>query len=105
MRLQGVCPQHEGAAETQLELGNLQLGAAAPDDHPFFTPIKLKSFSRRKGQGHIHSLARQIRGLALVFTPLPGKGRDTVIGTAIAQAYQINMRAPLKILLFRASPI
>ena len=51
----------------------------------------LKSFSRRKGQGQIHSLARQIRGLALLFTPLPGKGRDTVIGTAIAQAYQINM--------------
>ena len=54
LRLQGVRPQHEGAAETQLELGNLQLGASAPDDHPFLAPIKLTSFSRRKGQGHIH---------------------------------------------------
>ena len=53
--LQGIGSQKECAAVTELELGNLQLGALAAQNNVVFAPVKLKRFSRCKGQGYIRA--------------------------------------------------
>jgi hypothetical protein len=48
LSLQRVGAQIERTAVTEFELGNLQLGALATQNHVVFAPVKLKRFSRRK---------------------------------------------------------
>lgn len=72
-------------------MGDLELGALAGDDRPVLRPVELECLARHKGQGDKGAataglLLAQAGGL-----PVPGEGRNPIVGTLITEQDQIGM--------------
>jgi hypothetical protein len=94
VRLQEIGPHDEGSAVAQLGVGHLQLGAFIADDGPVFRPVELEGFPRFERQGHEGAAPGRVHLPLPIGLPFPGKGRHSIVGTAIAQAHQVGMQLP-----------
>lgn len=83
----------------QFPVSEALFGAATIDHRIIFAPVELESLAGRKRQRDISALGGTA-DLLLLVSPIPGKGGDTIIGTGIAQLYQLQIELLYTTVLF-----
>lgn len=89
-----VGAQHERPAVAQLEVRDLQLHAFAVEDGGIFAPVELEGLSRREDQRDEGAAPGGSGPFLLGAAPGAGKGGHPIVGTGIAELFEVGMHLP-----------